>query len=312
MSEALHIHGSGKKIMGNLSKWQMALGVLFLVLVWGSAWPIYKIALSYSPPLLFAGMRSVAGGILFSLVLLPLHRQLRWKHAWRMYAVSAWFNVIIFLGVQSIGLQFLPAGLYSVIVYLQPVLVVLMAWIWLKESLTPMKIIGILIGFSGVVFVSLEGITGKISMLGIVLALITGIGWAIGALYVKKTAGLAHGLWMVAVQNILGGSVMLLGGLFAENIAAVEWTTPFIACLLFGSAAGVTAAPAVYFHLIRSDEAGRVSSFTFLVPLTSVLIGTIFLHEPFTLSLFIGMSFILLSIYLMNRKASSRIAAAKK
>lgn len=298
--------------MEGLSKWKMTFGVFFLVLVWGSAWPIYKVALLYSPPLLFAGIRSILGGILFSLVLLPLRRQLRWRQAWRIYAVSALFNVIIFLGVQSIGLQFLPAGLYSVIVYLQPVLVVLLAWIWLKESLTAVKIIGILIGFLGVVFVSLDGIAGNISGLGIVLALITGAGWAIGAVYVKKTADLAHGLWMVAVQNIMGGVVMLFGGFAAENFGSVTWNTPFIACLLFGSAVGVTAAPAVYFHLIRSGEAGKVSSFTFLVPLTSVLIGTTFLGEPFTFPLFAGMTLILISIYLMNRRTSSPAAVAKQ
>ena len=53
---------------------------------------------------------------------------------------------------------------------------------------------------------------------------------------------------------------------------------------------------------MSKGEAGKVSSFTFLVPLIAVLLGTIFLDEPFTITLFIGMVMILLSIYLINKK----------
>ena len=57
--------------MGNISKSKALIGIAFVVLVWGGTWPIYKVALEYTPPLLFAGMRTLLGGILFGLVLLP-------------------------------------------------------------------------------------------------------------------------------------------------------------------------------------------------------------------------------------------------
>jgi len=288
--------------MGKLTRTQTALSVAFIVLAWGSAWPIYKVALQFSPPLLFAGIRSLFGGILFSLFLLPQWRHLRWKQSWPVFAISAFFNTVVFLGVQSIGLQYLPAGLYSVIVYLQPVLVVILAWAWLKEMLTAMKIVGILIGFAGVVFVSLDGISGNISLLGVAFAIITGAGWAVGTMYVKKTKDLVHGLWLVAIQNLIGGVVMFAGGFLTEDVSRIQWNTPFALCLLFGGFIGVTAAPSVYFKLMNSGESSKVSSYTFLVPMTSVLIGTICLNEPLTLSLLAGMAMIMLSIYLMNRR----------
>ena len=103
---------------------------------------------------------------------------------------------MIFNGVQTYGLQFLPSGLFSVIVYLQPVLVVLLAWLWLKESLTVVKIVGMIIGFLGVVAVVYEGVSGQVSFYGILLALTTGLGWAIGTVYVKKTS--RFGQWTMA------------------------------------------------------------------------------------------------------------------
>lgn len=286
--------------MGQMTKGRVVSGIVFLVLVWGSVWPIYKIALEYTPPILFAGIRSLIGGLLFSLILLPNWRKVRWKETWPIYLLSALFNVILFYGVQSIGLQYLPAGLYSVIVYLQPVLVVFLAWTWLKEQLSPIKVAGILLGFIGVVFASLKGITGEISGLGVLLALVTGISWAIGTVYVKRTKLLVHGLWLVALQNILGGIFLTGIGAMVEDAGDIQWNWTFIACLLYGSIFGVVLAFVVYFSLMNSGDSGKVGSFTFLVPLISVLIGTTFLQEPFTVSLAVGMIFILLSIYLIN------------
>lgn len=293
--------------MGNISKSKTIGGIIFLVLVWGSVWPIYKIALSYTPPILFAGFRSLLGGLLFSLFLLPKWRKIRWKDTWPIYAISSLFNVILFYGVQSIGLQYLPSGLYSVIVYLQPVLVVFLAWLWLKEELTPLKVGGILLGFIGVVFASIKGITGDISGLGIVFALITGTSWAIGTVYVKRTSQKVDGLWLVAMQNVLGGIILTSYGALAEDLSSIQWNVSFIACLLYGAVFGVVLAFVVYFTLMNTGDSGKVGSFTFLVPLISVLIGTTFLQEPFTLSLAVGMLFILISIYLINfRKKPSK------
>ena len=286
--------------MGNISKSKAMIGIAFVVLVWGGTWPIYKVALEYTPPLLFAGMRTLLGGILFGLVLLPQWRKLQWKKTWPIYMISALLNIIIFNGVQTVGLQFLPSGLFSVIVYLQPVLVVLLAWLWLKEPMSTLKVVGMLIGFIGVVVVSLDGISGKISYIGILLALITGIGWAIGVVYVKKTSAKVHGLWLVAMQNTIGGLFLSGVGMSVEGLSAIEWNLPYTASLLYGGILGVTGATVVYFKLMSAGESSKVSSFTFLVPLIAVGIGTLLLNEPFTISLFVGMILILFSIYLIN------------
>ncbi|MCR8634327.1 DMT family transporter [Paenibacillus radicis (ex Xue et al. 2023)] len=62
-------------------------------------------------------------------------------------------------------------GLFSVIVYLQPVLVAIFAWMWLGERMSILKVVGLLLGFLGVTVVSVQGFYGYISLLGIALAL---------------------------------------------------------------------------------------------------------------------------------------------
>ena len=107
------------------------MALIFLVVVWGASWPIYKLALPYTPPLLFAGIRATIGGILLGVLLFKRRDKINWNKNWKLYVISALFNTFLFFGIQTVGLNYLPGGLFSILVYFQPVLLGLFAWIWL-------------------------------------------------------------------------------------------------------------------------------------------------------------------------------------
>ena len=77
--------------MERLSKPKAMLGIAFVVLTWGLVWPIYKVALIYTPPFLFAGMRTLLGGLLLSLVLLPKRKEIQWNKTWPIYVIAGFF-----------------------------------------------------------------------------------------------------------------------------------------------------------------------------------------------------------------------------
>lgn len=288
--------------MGELSKKKTGLLIVSLVFMWGLSWPIYKIALNDTPPLLFAGMRTLAGGVLLTLTLLPSFKKIRFRENWKIYCTSAVFNAFLFYGLQTIGLSYVPEGLFTVIVYVQPVLIGLLAWLWLGEAISAMKIIGLIIGFLGVGIISITGLSGHISPIGIVLALATAISWAIGTVYVKRVGTRVDALWLVAIQCVLGGLGMtiLAGGI--ESWGHIVWNGPYLVGLIYGAIFGIPLSWVVFFTLIRSGDTSKVASFTFLVPMIAVFIGTLFLHEEFSIYLFVGLVLIVGSIYLVNRK----------
>jgi drug/metabolite transporter (DMT)-like permease len=80
------------------------------------------------------------------------------------------------------------------------------------------------------------------------------------------------------------------------------WNGPYLTGLLFGSIFGVAASWIAYFTLVNNGDASKVASFTFLVPLIAVFTSTLFLGEAFTANLLFGLFFIVVSIYLVNRK----------
>lgn len=293
--------------MHELSRTKSGLLIAFLVFIWGLCWPIYKISLDYTPPILFSGMRTLLGGLFLLLFVFPKFKLIYMKENWYIYLVSTIFNVILFFGLQTIGLEYMPSGLFSVIVYFQPVLVGLLAWLWLGEKMTGLKILGLVLGFLGVVAVSSKSFSGQLSGIGVIIALITALSWAIGTVFLKKVGDKVDALWLITIQCLVGGMVMTAIGLQVESFAEIEWTTPYLLGLLFGAIFGIPLAWLVYFILVRSGEATKIATYTFLVPLIALVIGTIFLHEPITIFLILGLILIITSICCVNYKPKTSV-----
>ncbi|MFP3393112.1 DMT family transporter [Brevibacillus sp. SIMBA_040] len=276
------------------------IAIASLVFIWGISWAIYKMALAYTPPILFAGMRSLIGGVLLALCLLPKWKKINWRENWPKYCISAVLNTLFFYGIQTVGLVYLPGGLFSVLVYFQPILIGLFAWMWLGERMTWIKVTGLTLGFLGIVSVSADGFTGQVSAIGVVLGLLTALTWALGVIYVKKESAKVDSLWMVAMQSLLGGAVLTVMGAGLESWSDIVWNTQYLIGLGYGSTFGVPIAIAIYFSLVNAGEASKVAAFTFLVPLIAVITGTIFMDEPITYTLLAGLLLIVVSIYLVN------------
>ncbi|GIP26880.1 putative transporter YvbV [Paenibacillus sp. J23TS9] len=274
--------------------------LVFLILVWGINWPLSKFALQYTPPVLFAGLRALIGGLLLVIVALPRYKKLQFRRNWPVYVLSALLSIVLYYGVQTIGLQYTPAGLFSAIVFLQPVLLGLFSWLWLGESMTRQKMLGLMIGFVGVATMSAGGLTGKISPVGIVLAIITAVTWALGTVYVKKIGHKVDSLWLTAMQITIGGIILLVAGSGMEDWSAIVWNSSFIADTVFIAIFVIALGWFVYFKLIHEGEASKVGSYTFLIPLVSIFTSVLFLNEHVSLNLLIGLTLILASILLVN------------
>ncbi|ADP33919.1 EamA/RhaT family transporter [Bacillus atrophaeus] len=295
--------------MKQLSKAQTAFFLAFLVIMWGVNWPLSKAALAYSPPLLFAGIRTLIGGLLLLLVALPRLQKLRFKQTWHIYLISAILNISLFYGLQTIGLNYLPAGLFSAIVFFQPVLMGIFSWMWLGESMFALKLVGLAVGFAGVAVISAAGFSGHISVTGILLALGSAISWALGTVFMKKTGSRVDSIWMVALQLTIGSVFLLISGFSTESWSAIQWTAPFVISLLFISVFVIALGWLVFFMLVGSGEASKVASYTFLIPLISITVSALFLHEPLTFNLLAGLLFIVISICFVNSKPKKLKAA---
>jgi drug/metabolite transporter (DMT)-like permease len=88
-------------------------------------------------------------------------------HNWPVLVLLALFNVVLFIGYQTL------AGLTATLIYLTPILVGFLAWLMLGEALSPAKLVGLFLGFSEIVAVSLGSFFGTIQPLGVAFEMAT-------------------------------------------------------------------------------------------------------------------------------------------
>ncbi|MFP3392008.1 DMT family transporter [Brevibacillus sp. SIMBA_040] len=277
-----------------------------LVTLWGVNWPLSKYALEFAPPLLFAGLRIFIGGLILLIIAIPRYKQLNMKDTWQIYLISALLNIILFFYFQTIGLNMMPAGLFSTIVFMQPVLLGIGAWLWLGESMTGFKIIGLILGFIGVAVVSINDGSGNISTAGILLGLASTITWTFGTIYMKKTSTRVDAIWLTTLQMIFGGIVLLVAGTTVENWTDIVWNQSFISTMSVIAIFCTALTWLIFFLIVRSGDAGKIGSFNFLVPLISIVISVIFLGETITAKMVVGLILIIIGVALVNLKLKKR------
>ena len=279
------------------------LAFVFLILFWSSAFGAIKVSLEYAPPLLFAGMRTLLCGVVVALAALVWGGRANLRGGWPVYLLLAFLNVMLFMGLQTFTILYMPSGSAAVVIYLQPILVGLLSYLILGEKLPAPKVLGLVLGFSGVGVVSAGSLSG--SSLGTPLGVAFGVGsaisWALGTVYFKRYGEKVSTLWAVAVPFSVGGVVLTGLGLMLESPSEISWTGTYVAGFLYTALVGTASAWMLWLGLVRAGEASRVSAYVFFVPLVSVLLGAIFLGETLSPLLLVGAALVVGGIYLVNR-----------
>lgn len=279
-----------------------------LILFWGSTFSAVKIGLSDAPPMLFAGMRALIGGAVVALIALVWGGSPDLRRCWPVYALLMLFNVVLFLALQTVAIMYLPSGVAAVLIYLQPILTGLLSWMFLGEPLGPAKLSGLLLGFCGIVAVSVGSFSGDVSGAGIIFAAASGVAWSVGTVYFKRTQDRTPMLWAIALSFLTGGFLITATGLLVESFAEIAWSGTFVTSLLYSAVIGTALAWLLWLGLVRTGEASRVAAYVFFVPLASIAIGHIILDEPLSPSLLVGTGLVISGIYLVNRTPRAKKA----
>jgi drug/metabolite transporter (DMT)-like permease len=99
--------------------------------------------------------------------------------------------------------------------------------------------------------------------------------------------------------------VAVVGGAFEGT--GIGWSPGFVAAFLYASLIGTALSWSLWFGLVAAGEAGRVASYIFFVPIVSLVIGGLVLHESLGLSLLVGAALVIVGVYLVNRRATGRM-----
>ncbi len=203
---------------------------LFYILLWSSAFIATKIGVTHSPPLTLLSVRFLSAALLMGLFAwigkLPLPRG--WS-AWGRLALFGLLNSALYLGFNYEAIRYLSAGMASIISATNPLLLTLVAPFVLRERLTTWRILGLVLGFGGVLFV-MSARLGADSHLdtagGMLMSFLGVIGLVCATLFYKRYPPREHAFIVNAVQLGVAGLVLLLPAFLIEHPEQVHIEAP--------------------------------------------------------------------------------------
>ena len=249
--------------------------------------------LPYAEPLAFLSLRFSIAAIILVVVQLFVAKSRRKSISLLEIFHSAIAGILlqaIYLGgvFSSIALG-IGAGLSALIVGLQPLITVVLASLWLKESLSLQKMTGIALGLAGVALVITERgqLDGELSITGLLLCVASLLGITIGAVYQKRFCSQTPLLPSVTVQYMASVAFLLPLALMTESLH-FDWQPRFIFSLAWLIIALSLGAVFILMWLIRKGEAGRVATLFYLVPPVVAIEAWILFDESVSATLIIG------------------------
>lgn len=218
---------------------------------------------------------------------------------------------ILLIGLLNTALPFslfayasvnLGAGSLSVLQATVPILTALLLFTLYRDEFSYMKLLGVLIGFSGLFL--LAGPSGELDLISSILCVIASMSYAISGVYLANTPSSINNSF-IGMGSLIVGAVMLSPFLFyygKANLAinATSWLYIAILGIINTSLAYV-----IFIKLIKRIGSLNASFVTYLVPVSSISLGILILDEVFTLDMVIGSSLIFLGVFFSNKQKAN-------
>ena len=255
-------------------KWIYAV---IAAMLWGASFPLIKLGLKSTSPLLFAFLRYFLASIFF--ILIAHEVQLK-----KDFVLLGLVGVAIPVILQNIALQFTPAYISGFLQSTGPIYVLIFATLFLKEKFTWNKFAGIMIAFLGTYFL----ISGyeKINLLADFLILLSAFFYSIGSIIAKKLLNNGYKAMNVIVSSTVFATLFLFPSIPFEkirfSIASMQYA--FVLALLPTFLAYI-----LWYNAMEKMEISRLSCFIYLIPFFSLIFSSIFLNEALeTIKIFYG------------------------
>lgn len=255
----------------------------FTALTWGVNFPILKMGLDYSPPLLYTTLRMVLGTITMFVIARCLGI-LRVPHRADIPVV---FSVGLlqnmgFITLVTIGMQFMPAGRAAILAYTSPIWVVPAAALFLGERFTWPRALGTGLGLSGLMAIfnplTIDWESPGTLMGGGLIVLATLV-WTAGLIHVRRHSWRGDVLSLIPWQLLSSVFLLVPLSLLMEDVAAIRWEPAFLVNIFFSGALASGVCVAAQVGAIRSLPAVTMSLSSAAVPAVGLLSSAVILGE---------------------------------
>jgi drug/metabolite transporter (DMT)-like permease len=279
-----------------------------LTLVWGTNWPLFKIALDELPVLTFRAIVLVtASVVLLAIMLLRRESFAVPRGKWPTLVAASAMNLFIWNIATSLAVLYIPSGHASVLAYTMPLWVALIGFAVFGQRLTGRLLAAILIGAAAVVALMVPNFTSYAhAPAGLFWGLFAGFCWAVGTFIVKRTSWQGMGLSLTFWQVVISLPPILLGALLIDGLPTHWPSTLALVATIYTGAVPMALGTAAWFALVKLLPAQVAGLSAIAIPIVAIVSGVLILHEPLSPLQALAIASTVLSLWLALMPARGR------
>lgn len=289
---------------------------ILICLFWGTSWLVIKISLNYVTPFINLGLRFLISALAIYLIMIYTKTELDLSRK----SVS----IYILLGLFSYSIPFsfvywaektIPSSLASILFGMYPLFVALISSLFCHEEvLTSNRIVGILVSFFGLILIFKDGLKIELSqyLSGMIAVVTSALMQASSAVMIKKKGRHLNPLSMNFIPALLAGSILILLGIFKENLLANNFNLKSILMILYLAIFVTVFNFTSYYWLLKRISVIILSLTSFITPVIAVLVGVLIGGEKLSRNIVSGAIFVLFGIIIVNWEGIKKIYHQKK
>lgn len=281
-----------------------SLLLILMLSLWGANWTAMKAGLAFVSPITFTLHRFAIAALTLSPMLFLIRAKVPRDH--NKIVKLLIYSMIYLLQVLTtqIGLVREDSGVGAVLTFTQPIFVFCLAvWI-LHEKASLNRVLGIVMGFSGVLILIIRSLS-EFTLQSAFMMILGGLFWAAAIVFFKRFLSDIEPVIPVFFQLFLG-SILLLVLSLATNAFVFSMERAYLSLTLYSSIGSLVVGTIIWLFLLKEGTATILSGYTFIVPVLALLFGWLFLGERFTVESIVGSVLVLGGIYAVNRRPKAR------
>jgi drug/metabolite transporter (DMT)-like permease len=281
----------------------IAAGIGF-ALLWSSAAAATKIALQSAQPFVIATARFfIAGVVMLFFAHIIWRKRLPKKNEWIFLAVYGLLNISLYLGLYVVAMQEVSAGLGSMAVAVNPVLISILSASLFDHKMGVKHWLSLMLCSAGVVVAAWPLLQNSFATVnGILIMLVSMLAYSAGALYFARTKWKdLHILTINGWQTLIGGAFLLPVLVFTYRSELNHFDFNYYGAVLWLAIPVSIAAVQLWLWLLKRN-AVTASYWLFLCPVFGFIIAALSLHEPLSLYTMAGVLLVTAGLYLIQKK----------
>ena len=273
--------------------------ITILGAVWGSAFMFIKIATPELGPIALVNIRLAVAGLIFIPFLLQQKYLKHFRSNLKNILVLSVINTALPFSLFAYASLESSSNMLSILNGTTAIMAVVISTIWLKIRLNFFQIMGVFIGLFGIVVLANPD-NVYISMKATIFCLSAAFCYALSANYIQKFAYKTNTIVLIGWSLVIA-SVLLLPITFF-NLPSQFPSNSVIFSILWLGVISTGVAFLGYVRLIEKVGAVKTATVAYFIPVFGVIWGYVFLGEPITLQILIGMILILIGIVFTNKR----------